>query len=77
MCVILPFKEVRVSCFKIMIGPLLAEVSVDCESVKNGLCCVEHRIDPDPTSISVTSLKKSPAVTGLEHRGCLVRPPGG
>lgn len=55
-CVCYPtIKRSQCSCFKIMIGPLLPEASMDRRSVKNRLCCVEHKIDPDPTSISVTS----------------------
>lgn len=70
-CMCYPTKEVRVSCFKIMIGLLLAKVSVDCENVKNGLCCMEHRIDPDPTSISVTShhSRKVQRLLGLNTGG--------
>lgn len=43
------------SSFSIRISPLLLEVSVDCQHIKNRVCCVEHKINPDLTSISVTS----------------------
>lgn len=56
MCVFLSLqRNLSVSHVKIQQDPLPPEAGVTYRSGKSGLCCVEHKIDLDFTSISVIS----------------------
>lgn len=41
---------------------------LDCQSVKNRLCCVEHKIDPHPGLLAASCIKRSSVVIGSDER---------
>lgn len=55
MCVILPLKEARMFLFQNYDGSAASRSECGPLERKERLCCMEHKIDLDPTSISVTS----------------------